>query len=93
MHQQLAHFGAVRLVGRGVAVELDRSHDPVRLPRDQQQAGAGLHAGEYLFGPECLALHYRTGQHEADAGAVVHACVQQGAELAKIAGDALRRQR
>ena len=48
MHQQLAHLGAVRLIGRGVAIELHRAGQPAVLPGGHQQQAAPATPGSTL---------------------------------------------
>ena len=93
MDEELAHLGAVRLVGRGVVVELHGADDPVAEARHQQQARAAPNRRHHRLAPERLEGRFRARQDEADAGAGLDAVPQKRREFADPPGGVLGRER
>ena len=92
MHQELAHLGAMTLVGQRVVIELHGARDPAIAPRDEQHEPAGPHSRPHLVALERLAVGLRVWQYEADIGAAMDAGMDQRAELLKVALDVRRRE-
>jgi hypothetical protein len=84
MDEEFEDFRTMPLVGRDRKIELDGANDPSIRTRHEDPACAGAHAGQDLLAPERAAIVVFERDDEADAGAVVHDCVQDLAQHVEV---------
>ena len=90
MDQQFADFGAVRLVGRRIMIELHRSGDAAIAPGDEQKPPSVAHRRDNLVAPESGTVDPGMWHDETNAGAIVHAGVDELGQILDMPRDVIR---